>query len=1154
MHAIVCRPSAEDCVSSERLTSGEKRALLLWVALGIAGTIFAYKFYFRAFPEASVDFRVTRGEALKVAQGFLGGLGENVGGYRSAIVFDVDDNAKTYLERELGLKQANQLMSSELNIWYWDVRFFRPQQEEEFLVRVSPTGKVVGYSHKIEEARAGAALERAAAQAKAQDFLSAKLGMTAQDWDFLPEEANSTKRPNRTDWTFTWERHGFRAKDAPYRLQVGLQGDQIGSGQEFLQVPEAWERSFRRLRSGNDTLALVFTLPYIALLGFAVWLAFRFVHQGQSSWRCAILLGLVVAGLLFLQNLNDWPLWSASYDTNTSYSGFLLAKVGAALLLALLTALTVTLVLPAAEPLYRESQPDRLQLGKSLTLRGLRSKEFFSSAVVGICMAAVHIGYVVAFYIVAQKLGAWAPQEINYQESVNTLAPWLAGAAIGLLASTNEEFTFRLFAIPFFKRLTGLRWVAVIVPAFMWSFLHSNYPQEPAYIRGIEIGIFGIVAGLVMLRWGILATLIWHYTVDASLVGLLLVRSNSLYFKVSGIVVGLAAAAPLLFAAISYLSRGSFEADEDLLNRAAPKPELSLAAGSEEIATAATAKQYDALSAGMLTFLAVCVLVGGAIAWRVKPDAIGDFLKLTVNPRTVEAQAEAILRQRGVNTNSYMHSAILVNTTDAAANEFLRERLGIARVNEIYANQVPGALWRVRYFRDSQPEEYAVVLRPDGTLHAVRHTLAEEAPGASLTKEQAIARAEKFLTEEKKVDLAQWSMVESNSDKRPHRIDHTLTWQQKQPLATGSNGKNDEAYARIEVMVLGDEVTNYRTYVKIPDEWRRRLEENSLARIVFGYGLPILVIAAFAMTALIVFLKNLKSEEAKAVSWRRLAMWSLWGLAGYVLSATFGSFWRDALNSYRTDIPMKMFFGVTGITVLLGVLFSFGVLVLLFGAAWYYGVRAFGEARLPTWSGMPGVYYRDALILGVAGVAAWLGLDALAKWVSLHWPSVQLGAGAAFGSDLDAVVPAAAILGSAVRRGLMWTAALGLTAAFIGGLLRPIWMRVVLFAGAVLALGGMSSNWHDGADVAKHMVIAVVWIAVIDVAVRYVIRFNLLAYFLILANLALLGGAAEMLKNPERFYQLNGYALMAALLALLAWPLVAWRRRTEVSGQEAAAS
>ena len=185
-------------------------------------------------------------------------LGENISGYQSAIVFDVDDNAKTYLEREVGLQQANQLMSSQLNIWYWDVRFFRPEQEEEFDVRVSPSGNIVGYEHKIEEARAGASLERAAAQATAQNFLRAKMSVDLSKWDFLPEEANSNKRPNRLDWSFTWEKHGFRAKDAPYRLQATLKGDRsrqrrisAGSGSVEARLPA--------VALGNDTLAAAFT-------------------------------------------------------------------------------------------------------------------------------------------------------------------------------------------------------------------------------------------------------------------------------------------------------------------------------------------------------------------------------------------------------------------------------------------------------------------------------------------------------------------------------------------------------------------------------------------------------------------------------------------------------------------------------------------------------------------------------------------------------------------------------------------------------------------------------------------------------------------------------------------------------------------------------
>src|SRR5262249_32160748 len=101
LNGTVGTPFQEALVSSERLTSSEKRALLLWILVAIVGAVFASKYFFRAFPEASVDFRVSRGEALRRAQEFVTSLGENASGYRSAIVFAVDDDAKTYLEREL---------------------------------------------------------------------------------------------------------------------------------------------------------------------------------------------------------------------------------------------------------------------------------------------------------------------------------------------------------------------------------------------------------------------------------------------------------------------------------------------------------------------------------------------------------------------------------------------------------------------------------------------------------------------------------------------------------------------------------------------------------------------------------------------------------------------------------------------------------------------------------------------------------------------------------------------------------------------------------------------------------------------------------------------------------------------------------------------
>lgn len=1126
-------------MAGDRLTSWEKRALLLWVAAGIIGLLFAHKYFFQAFPEASVNFQVSRGEALARAQKFVTGLGENLAGYKPSIIFDVDEDAKVYLERQLGLREANRLMSSDLNIWYWEVRFFKPLQEEEFEVRVSPSGQIVGYDHKIEEARAGPSLERSSAQSAAQDFLSAKLGMDLHNWDALPEEANSQKRPNRTDWTFTWEKHGFRVKEAPYRLQVTVQGDRVGGSGEFLKVPEAWQRSYRRMRSGNDTLASVFFVLYFALLAVAIWQGIKLTLQGKTRWRGAIYLGLAVAALLFLQNLNDWPHWSAEYDTNDPYSTFIAGRLAFALLFALTSALTVTLVLPAGEPLYRESQPDRLRLSRAFTLGGLRSKEFFSAAVVGVSLAAAHIGYVVAFYVVAGHFGAWAPQELNFDNSVNTGFPWISGAAIGLLASTNEEFTFRLFAIPFFAKFTRSRWIAVIVPAFLWSFLHSNYPQEPAYIRGIEIGVVGVIAGLVMLRWGIVATLIWHYTVDASLVGLLLVRSNSLYFRISGLVVAAAALAPLAFACVSYLTRGGFDANEALLNRNAPPLDVAKAGEPEETAET-TLRRYDALRPAMLGFLGICLVVGCILVWRLKPETIGDYLMLSTDSRSARSIADQTMRHRGLDPGSYYHATVFADIADPVTNEFLRQRLGTARVNAIYAQQVPAALWRVRYFRDSQPEEFAVILRPDGALHSLRHMLAEETPGASLSKEEAVARAQKFLTGEKGIALKDWDLVDSVSDKKPHRTDHTLSWQQKAALDAGAPGAlGEHAYARIELQVLGDEVTNYRTYIKIPDAWRREHAERSLVRAVVSFGVPALFFVGLGLTALILFLKNLKSEAARSIPWKRIMLWSLWGFAGYIMILALGDRLPNFLNGYDTAIPMKLFFGGLAIGALLGGPLYLGAIALLFGASWYFAAKAFGQERLPSWLGMPAGYYRDALFIGLGGTAGLLGLERLLAAASAHWPTAHRYLDAVFGQEFDAVFPAASNLGGTLLRGLLFTGLVAVIASFIAAYVRHTGGRVLLFLlGAVSLVGG---GWGTPADFAKQFLARVILLGVLVFGVRYIMRFNLLGCFLVVAGTSLVTGAAEMLAQPDAFYRTNGYAVLFMLVLLFAWPLAAWR-------------
>jgi membrane protease YdiL (CAAX protease family) len=1129
-------------LAADRLSASDKRILLLWIVCGVVGALFAHRYFFRAFPEAAVDFRVSRSEAQARAKQFVAGLGEDLSGYQSTIVFDVDDNAKTYLERGLGLQQANHLMASEVSIWYWNVRFFRPQQEEEFQVRVSPAGTIVGYGHKMEEARAAKSDTRDEALAAAQLFAQSKLGMALNEWEFLPAEANSQTRPNRVDWSFTWERKGFKAKEAPYRLQVGLQGDHIGDSRQFLQVPEAWTRDYEHLRSTNVFYNQIALIPYGFLLGGALWLGIVLARQGKTSWGAAFKIGVVVAILYFLMQLNDWGSVRAGYDTHFTYASFVLHSLFTMLLAAVATALTVSLVLPGGEPLYREAQPSRLRLTKAFSLRGIRSKEFFCACVVGISLAAAHIGFIVAFYMIGSRFGVWAPQDLSYSDVVNTSFPWIAGVAIGVLAATSEEFLFRLFAIPFLHKLTGSRVLAIILPAFFWSFLHSAYPQEPGYIRGIEVGLIGIVAGLVMLRWGIVATLIWHYTVDASLVGLLLIRSDNFYFKISGIVVGLAAAAPLLFSGVLYLARGRFENVEDLLNQAEPAPTITLAREVTPDQPTTSVRRYEALGAGTLLFLAVCVLVGGFLALRLKREHIGDYLKVSADRVSATAQADQVMRGHGLDPNGYRKAAQLLDTTDPVTNEFLRRRMTVAEINEIYSDRVPGALWRVRYFRDSQPEEFAVTLKPDGSLHGFWHTRAEAGKGANLSKEEAQAIAEKFLVENEKINLSDWKGVEADSDKRHNRTDHLLAWQQNAPLdPLNPAGKDsaDHAYVRMSLRVLGDEPVDYRTYIKIPEEFERRQEEQTVARILATVG-QICVLLGLAVSVLVFFFKRFRDPSAGTVPWRRFFLWGLAGLGGFLLSFFFGRGIPALLAQYKTAMPLRLYLGTVSVGIFLIGAFVLGLIIVLFGLAWSFAARAFGQEQLPGWTGMSAEYYRDAFGIGLGGSALLIGLRHVLDFVSAWWPTLHKELPTSFGEGYDAILPGIGAVGGGILRGLLTTGLLLLAGAFLGAEMRPRWVRLVSFLALAAAL---VADWGSPADFLKQFLASAILLAVVLLGMRRVVRFNLLGLFLIVTCTSLAGSASALVTQPNTFYRGNGYAILFAAVGLLAWPLVYGRVR-----------
>ena len=173
----------------------------------------------------------------------------------------------------------------------------------------------------------------------------------------------------------------------------------------------------------------------------------------------------------------------------------------------------------------------------------------------------------------------------------------------------------------------------------------------------------------------------------------------------------------------------------------------------------------------------LCVL-GGLAAWKLKPARLGDYLNLSVNAREATRLARETLQKQGVDPQKYHSTTIFADNTDSIANEYLREKIGIPALNEIYEKRVPGGLWIARFFRDGEAEEYGVSLRPDGSVESVNHRLAENTPGASLSKDDAVGRKARFFSTSKSIDLVAVDAGGFDVRKKPQRLDHKLIWQE----------------------------------------------------------------------------------------------------------------------------------------------------------------------------------------------------------------------------------------------------------------------------------------------------------------------------------------------------------------------------------------
>jgi hypothetical protein len=987
-----------------------RRLLIVTAICVIAGVFVFAKYFYQAFPMASVKFKLTKSQALEKSSEMLHERGaENIGDFDRTIVFSVDQEASNYLEREVGLERANRLMADSVAVWYWYVRYFQPLHKLEYEIDYTPSGRLSKYSRQIEENAAGAFLSLDSARVIAQQYLTSVTGLSL---DELEEKiAASTDMPNRRDHKFEWEKKGFRAKEATLRYRVEVQGADIGFFREFVKIPEAWERQYERERASNELFQNLAQFLGV-LLGIGVIITlFRELRARNLVGRVPFFVGVALAIGLFLVALNSWPLAFSSYDTTDSFASFFLRFLLVAIFGSALVGGVVWLASQAGEPLYRRLLPERLSLERTFSAAGTRTRGFARATIAGYAMAFGHIAFVIVFYLLGNRIGFWAPQEVDYSNAVSSYLPWLYPLVISFYAATFEEFSFRLFAIPFLKKIFRSTFPAVLLPALIWGFLHSNYPQQPGWVRGIEVGSIGVVAGFVMLRFGILATLVWHYTVDAFMIGFFLLKSGGTYFVISGIIVSAVLLVPLALALVYVLRHRAFAAEAGLTNR---DLEAGIAERRQFVAPTVAAPPPIEIMAraprwsdGKWRAWLGLGVVAVALLYIVPLKQMGDGIVWKVGPEEAKRKAEAFLEKENLPVQGW-RSALYAPHADLEGStvRYLMREEGTEGI-ERYVNseKLPLDGLVVRFFKPLQKEERAVQISPQGQVVSLEHELDEKAPGDSLTQDSAQALAVGFLTSTLKFDTTGFYPLSSGSVGRDARIDHNFTYQTERDSVAA-------ARLRVDVSILGNQPSGGGLYLHVPEDWERHDEEATALRTIAQF-LILALWAAIAILLLIQLIAAIRSGELKWASgiglgllWAGMTVLSLWSRWESIIGGRYDT--SKPFASWTTTVLAASVARIIVVTLVIIVLIPFMRWLYEKRTGRPYSFSGWAHSVYVRWQAVAGAVLAALSIAAISQLLWWLTLAAglptrtpPTNWIAFageKWPFITL-----LHSGLDAI-------------------------------------------------------------------------------------------------------------------------------------------------------
>jgi len=548
-----------------------------WISLGLVALLGLAAFVQlldRFYPYRAANIRLSRKQAIAIAEEFLDDERVQVERYRLSATLQYDQEAFLYLQSAYGLATAQDWLKHRRHMgldFCWNLNYYldlpRNAPQHRYFVGINGQGDVSFYIHNLppdmdwprpESAR----LSKEDARRIALTFLE---GVEVDLTDFSEGHYTATERSSRVDHHFVWEREAALT-GCNVKLLLNVSGDEVTLYNFAFEIPPEASVA-QKQQAGNayflNTVVSLFALFLVGLVTLFIFL--KKYHEGEVEVRSGAMVFFILWGAFILQALLRFQINASGTSLGE------LSKSGVALFIFFLFVLIIRPILSlfgftawsVGESLARESKGIKLRAMDAIMNKRFFTLDLAKSILQGYLGGAIALGLLAVLQTVAiEQFNAVVPIS-GVQTLLPSPMPGILAILIAVWTGLLGELLFRFFGNLWLAKVLRRKSLAVMITSLFWAFYVSGFWKlhvavHPLGLNLVIAFILGVFFSLLFWRYDLLTVIMANFVVIGAMHTLPLLVSSSQRLFYAGFTTAAVMLMPMVVMILGFIRRERF--------------------------------------------------------------------------------------------------------------------------------------------------------------------------------------------------------------------------------------------------------------------------------------------------------------------------------------------------------------------------------------------------------------------------------------------------------------------------------------------------------------------------------------------------------------------------------------------------------------------